>query len=248
MSSLATSLNIENAWNSVALEERVELVAKSQAFGVFCGLFCLISMGSLAYGFNAPSLLIVAVAISFLIGQIFSNRHWRKHKPATIMKYLAVRSLSRRYAIGFNIKNIDIVLIFKGEMREVFKSEEEKKRAAEALGVNFNEKEDFNKEVWICLLKGGVVILSEHLGGAKLEGILAFNKDSTYKEPKEEDNASKQSIIISSVGDGRYRSILIDSKYHGALYVFKKKFIKLHEEEKEFREKLKMMSNKKRKF
>ncbi len=37
-------LSIEDSWNSVALEERIELIARSQAFGLACGLACLLAM------------------------------------------------------------------------------------------------------------------------------------------------------------------------------------------------------------
>ena len=117
-------LSIEDAWNSVALEERIELIARSQAFGLACGLACLLAIGAMAYGFDQPWLLLGGALGATTIGPIFSSRHWRRYKPATIMEYLAVRSIARRYAVGFNIREVDIVLIFKGTMKELLSQAE----------------------------------------------------------------------------------------------------------------------------
>jgi hypothetical protein len=235
-------LSIEDAWNSVALEERIELIARSQAFGLACAMACLLAIGSMAYGLDQPLLLFGAVLGAITIGPVFSSRHWRKNKPATIMEYLAVRSIARRYAVGFNIREVDIVLIFKGTIKELL-SQQELEQIAETQAFSQEIPSDAKIPVWICLFRGGVVVLSEHIGGAKLECVSVFGPDMSYRDPGPADGASDNAIVLGGIGDGRSRTLLLDSKYRAALYVFKRRALKLNDEVVKFREHLQRMAH-----
>lgn len=236
MANASPTLSIENAWNSVALEERLELIARSHAVGIASGLGCLLLFASAAYGFDAPIAFFGFIAVSLALMPIFSSRYWRKHKPSTILQYLAVRSVARRYALGFNIRELDIILIFRGSMREIFESEEARDLILQSHQNDQSPMLDQNQPVWVSLFRGGVVILSEYQGGAKLESVTVLNENTICRPAKPEEGGSKHATIIRGSGDGRSRLLLIDSKYAGALYVFKQRLLRLYQEYLEFKQ------------
>ena len=235
MANSSPTLSIENAWNSVALEERLELIARSHAVGLASGLGALVMLASVAYGFDEPLAFFGSLAISVALMPIFSSRYWRKHKPTTILQYLAVRSVARRYALGFNIRELDIVLIFRGRMKEIFESAEERELILQNRQHDYDQMPDEDTRVWVSLFRGGVVILSEYNGGAKLESVTVLNEETLCRPAKPEEGGSKHATVIRGAGDGRSRLLLIDSKYVGALYVFKQRLTKLHKEYVEFK-------------
>ena len=215
------SLAIEDIWNSVALEERLELIAKSQASGIISALIAIFVVGSIGYGLDNIWFLVVAVASGFFVFPLFSSQTWRSGKPSMILAYLAVRTVSRRYAYGFDLKNIDMVIIYRGTYEEIFHSREDEELHLQSQSIEFNEFRRNEKEVWIVLMKGGLLILSEKRGGAKLEFITPIMAD-TVIESKEGPKYTTYTIEGSGINKGRV--IRLESKYRGAHYVFLKRF------------------------
>ncbi len=215
------SLVIEDIWNSVALEERVELIARSQASGIMAATVSLFLVGTISYGLDEIYLLIVAFASSFFVFPLFSSQTWRTGKPSLILAYLAVRTVSRRYAHAFDIPNIDIILIYKGMMEEMFQSKEEEEIFKQKQTVDFETNLEGARSVWVVLMRGGVVVLSEKRGGAKLEYVTPITKDVSIV-PYEDDDYGRASCLIDGVGIHKGRKIRLSSKYPGAQYVFLK--------------------------
>ena len=227
------ALSENQAWNSVALEERIELISKSQADGVLASLVFLTLSGSIGYGFNQIWLLAAGALGAFLIIPLFTSRSWRKQKPAIIMSYLAARSVARRYAYGYGIRNLDIILIFRGFLEESYQSAEDKAFAQKDEYIDFESSIEGRKEVWICLLRGGVIAISEKLGGAKLEFATAIDKDSACDSAEPTGQGDMASVTISGSGKSKGRVVVLTSNYPGALYVFRKQCSRLIDEAKQ---------------
>jgi hypothetical protein len=207
------ALSVNDAWNSVAPEERIRLLAQAQAFGLLAAILSFIFVGSVAYGFDQVALLLVGLAVSFLFFPLFANQYWRREKPKLILSYLAARSVARRYAYGYRFKELDIILIMRGSIERVFNNKEEE----EIFKLNSRSMENSNyiEDVWICLLRGGIVILSERPGGAKLEFITKIEPSLVCKQ-----DDKKESVTIQGIVHGEKQQIVLRSNSLGALYVF----------------------------
>jgi len=229
---MSQALGIKEAWNAVALEERFEMIARSKAEGIVAsGAFAFV-MGSVAYGFDEIWLLVVAAAGAVLVMPLFASYSWRKNKPATIMAYLAVRSVARRYAYGYKISDFGVVLIFKGELEELYASEADEQLAAQKETVDFDSTRQRRKNVWLCLLRGGLVALSERPGGAKLEFLCAVAPELIVRKPLSSEDYSPRSVILESPATtGVVRKVVISSAYSGAMYVFEKQLLRLKDED-----------------
>lgn len=106
------SLASDEIWQSVSLEERLDLISRSHASGILSSILTLFVVGSIAYGLDKIWLLAVAVGCAFFTFPLFSSHTWRTGKPSLILAYLAVRTVARRYAYAFDLPNIDIILIY----------------------------------------------------------------------------------------------------------------------------------------
>lgn len=219
MASPKTNLSIDDVWNTVALEERLELISKAHAQGAIASVIFMLYMGAVAYGFDIIWLLAVAAFGAMLVFSLFSGYVWRTHKPQLILSYLAVRSVARRYAYGYGIPELDVILIFRGQMRELF---EEGGLAEQTQNVDFESSTVGDREVWICLLRGAVMILSERIGGAKLDFVAQITEEIDCRKPTPKDGVGEKNLIIQGAGVSRGRRITLSSRYPGAMYVFEK--------------------------
>lgn len=227
------TLNINNAWNAVALEERLELISKAQAQGTVAAIASFFLMGSVAYGFDQIWLLTAGAITAFLAFPFFANHRWRHGKPELILSYLAVRTVARRYAFGYRIPELDIILIFRGQLKQVFRTKEEEELYRQQQDVDFSTSRADIKDVWICLLRGGVVILSEKTGGAKLEFITNISSRVICRKPTANEDISPDSVVVSYEQSGLHRTVAVTSKYPAALYVFEKQLSRLIEHARE---------------
>lgn len=224
------SISIQNAWNAVTLEERLELVSRCKAVGIISGVGFILLTGSISYGFDQIWLLPAALAGAFLVGPLFSSYKWRNGKPELILNYLAARSVARRYALGLNFSDIDIVLIFKAEIRQIFASEEEKQIYMQNRS-EANKVDEWNP-VWICLMRGGTIALREDRGGAKLQFFTPITAETSSKI-EELDASHAKMVLIEGSGVSKGVNIQMRSQHPGALYVFEKRLHALIEEQLE---------------
>lgn len=228
--SKSTSLSVQNAWNSVALEERLELVSRCQANGLVAGLTFALMMGAVAYGFDKFPLLLVAFGGALLVHPMFASYTWRKAKPAIILQYLAARSMARRYAYGIGIGDLDIILIFRGEMLNQFKNEEEELEFLSRQDVDLDNPNEAVIPVWICLMRGGLALLSERQGGAKLEFLTPLTRENPCKAGVDADGTPSGLLTVGGVGQAKGKSVGIRSRYPAAMYVFERQLKRLIEE------------------
>jgi len=220
-------LAIDEVWQSVALEERLELISKSQASGILASVVTTFLIGSIAYGLDEIWLLAVAVGGAFFSFPLFSSQTWRTGKPSLILAYLAVRTVARRYAFSYDLPNIDIILIYRGQMKEIFNNESDTELNKQKQTVDFDSVPENFKSVWIILMRSGVLLLSERRGGAKLEFLSPIIADTKIKDTEEEVYSKEMGSIIVGSGMSKDRKIILKSRYRGAHYVFKKRFEEL---------------------
>ena len=236
------SLSVNEAWNTVALEERIELIPHAQANGILGAMIFVLLMGSIGWGFDQINVLWAGIIGSFFVMPLFTSRAWRKTKPKIILSYLAARSVARRYAYGFGIRELDIVLVFKGYLEEVFQNAEERAFAQKDETVDFESGRDNTKEVWICLLRGGIVAISERMGGAKLEFATFLDRDTKCSVQDPQGPGDSAAVTIVGSGKAKHREVVITSQYPGSLYVFHKQTGRLIYEAAELQKKIEQMA------
>jgi hypothetical protein len=221
------ALSIDDAWNAVALEERLELLSRCHADGVLAGIAAFGLLGAIAYGFDEIYLLAGGLVAAFFIVPLFMSYSWRRGKPALILAYLAVRTVSRRYAYGYNITDLDIILIYRGTLRELYRNREEEEMVKQKQTVDFGSNNDVEKPIWICLLRGAIVLLSEREGGAKLEFLAPVTNELLVRKPRGEESESDTALIIEGLNMSKGRTIVLDSRSVGAQYVFERQVARL---------------------
>jgi|GEM_PF-5387697 len=226
MAGKTSFLTTENAWNTVALEERIQLISKVQAEGILAALTVLLCIGAIAYGFDKIWLLGAGLACAMLTVPIYADYAWRREKPALILAYLAVRSAARRFALSMRFREFDVILIFRAQIPPKNLSPEmieQRQEKIELYGNSIGEP----KDVWVCLLRGGIVVLSEQTGGAHLEFAAPISTGLILTELEANDEFPKDRIEIVSTISDRTKSCYISSSFPGALYVFKKQVRRL---------------------
>lgn len=220
-------LSVDRAWNAVALEERLELIARANAQGIMAAGVFLALAGSIAYGFDVIELLYISVIGALIVCPLFASYSWRREKPHLILKYLAARSVCRRYGYGCNFLELDILIIFRGMMREIYTSEEDESIRRQQEDFDLDNRLEDEREVWVCLMQGGVVCLSERPGGAKLDFSAAVGPEMSVRRATNVPNAPERAIILTGSNISRGREVMLWSNSIGALYVFERKLMGL---------------------
>lgn len=237
-------ISVDRAWQAVSLEERIELISRAHATGLLASMTSMLLIGAIAYGFDKIWLLAAGVASSMFVFPLFSSYSWRREKPALILAYLAVRAISRRYAYGYAIPDIDIVFIYRSTIRELYRDAEEEMlhKQRDAIDLEFPGRRQ--KDVWVVLMRGGIVIMSERLGGAHLEFLTQINHEIVVRKPTEKESSNRRALVIEGVLASKGRTIVLEGKYPAAEYVFEKKLFALVDEWKNAKDTLeKLRSN-----
>ncbi|HQH27743.1 MAG TPA: hypothetical protein PLP17_10135 [Oligoflexia bacterium] len=230
-------ISVDQAWQAVSLEERLELISKAQASGILASIATMLLVGSIAYGFDKVWLLVAGIAGSSFVYPLFSSYSWRKEKPALILAYLAVRSMARRYAFAYNLGDLDIVFIYRAAIKEIFQDRSAAELARQRQDIDGSSFVDGFKDVWVILMRSGVVFLSERDGGAKMEFITSFGNEAKLRKPAANEAApDDRALVLEGAGFTKGRTVLLTSRYPGAHYVFEKKFQGLLEEQRQFME------------
>lgn len=232
------ALSVERAWNTVALEERLELISRSNAEGMVAAIGFVAFFGSVAYGFDEIWLLWASLIGALIISPLFASISWRRGKPELILKYLAARSVTRRYGYGSSIPDLDIVILFRGMMRDLYSSEEEASVLQQNEEVDLDNPQKGDREVWICLMVGGIIILSEKPGGAKLEMSVLVSPDLVLEKATDVEDAPPRALVLEGSGMSRGKRALLWSNSVGALYVFERKVAEFINESIKARERM----------
>ena len=176
------NVSVEHIWETVPAEEKENMFFRAQAEGMLKSFFFLMLTIAVALGTEQYWLIILGALTSTLIMPSSTEKQWRIQKPSTIVKYLAARSVAKRYAYGYGLKRLEILLVMRGDIQEVldkFASDIDI-QATDAMAF-IHGSLSHKKEVWICLLQSGLVVMSERAGGAKLEFISNYDKGVNSK-------------------------------------------------------------------
>lgn len=216
------ALSAKDAWNAVALDERLDLLARCHAHGIMAGFAGFVLLGAIAWGFDEIYILAGGFVAAFFLVPMFMSYSWRRGQPALVLAYLAARTVSRRYAYAANVSELDIILIYRGELTEIYKDREQEEMNRQKQEVDFDSPVDKSKQVWVCLLRGAIVIMSERAGGAKLDFLAPVTDELVVRKPRSNESGSDNAVVIEGVGISRGRMVLLESTSRGAQYVFER--------------------------
>ena len=157
---LAMFVDTNEIWRQIPPEEKISAMAKAHSAGFMSGAITVITCSTLAVGFKVVWLMWASILISPIIFQFASSKAWRDLRPRMMLEYLAARSAARRHAFNIGGKTLDLSLMFKGKLEEIFEDEQE----------NIQAKIDGRqtKKVWVALFHDSFVMMTERVGGAEL--------------------------------------------------------------------------------
>lgn len=219
------ALDFKEAWRLIPPEEKFQIINEAHTQGVLA-LIGWVTIGSaVAIGLQIPQLFWISLCSSPLLFQFFSGKAWRNLKPRIVLEYLAARSASRRFAYSLKTKDLNPVLIFRGEAREV-QENQALQSLEEAIGSIRGA------EVWISLFNDALILIAEMPGGAELRfaAMLDDSLEIKAESPSGQgDYASDKEITLTTEKRGMRSSIKVTSRFPGALVVFEKKMQTLRE-------------------
>ncbi len=206
-----SNISINNVWSSISNEEKEGLLARAQASGIIASLVFISFTTFAAIDFNQYWLILAGVFSSIIIIPLFANSTWRTEKTAKILRYLAVRSVARRYAYGFGLRRLEITSLMQGHLQLIEGLPDMPVDSADFDIKQFLKNE--KKPVWICLLQSGLVVISEKAGGAKLEFIANFDKNiETQYLPLNSENKSNAIAVAGNIKN-REKIAILTSNY-----------------------------------
>ncbi len=229
-----TGLDDSELWRQIPPEEKIQLVAKSQASGLAAAVAMIIICGTVAVGLHQSWLLWASLILSPLVFQYAAGKSWRGLKPKTMLEYLAARTAARRYAFSANSKEMTVTMMLRGELVEDHENE--------ALNRVIKEidKGASDAAQWITLFSDAVVIMSEGRGGARLE--LAHLLDDKLKVEAEvpageKEYSSRRTLHFSfpERGTNKLRRFKLTSKHPAALIAFEKKLLQLQNHQRQLK-------------
>ena len=226
-----TDINNTEVWRQIPPEEKFELMARAQASGILAAIITIVIASTIAVGLRLTWVMWGSLVMSPFIFQFAAGKKWRSIRPVVMLEYLAVRSAARRYAFTANAKDLAVALIFRGRVEKLFGED----RIQEALEAAIEKTKE--AEVWVTLFNDAVVMMSERVGGAKLEFACTLGDKLTVegvaKEGKGDYSADKE-IYLTYHGKEKEgdRRLKLTSRHPAALVVFEKKIKALTEQVK----------------
>lgn len=211
------SVDTKEIWRQIPPEEKIIAMAKAHSVGFTSSAVTVITCSTLAVGFKVAWLMWASIIISPIIFQFASGKAWRDIRPRMMLEYLAARSAARRHAFNIGGKNLDMVLMFRGKLEEVFEDEQKK------IQAEIDRRRV--KKVWVALFNDSFVMMSERIGGAELRfGHLINNKISVRSNEEEvgEYSSDKELEFVSTDKEWVGDSFKLTSDHPAALIAFEK--------------------------
>lgn len=224
-------------WRQIPPEEKLEIMSQSHAKGIVTCIMTLIVCGTLAIAIQVPWVLWVSILLTPFTFQLRTNLSWRSLNPSMVLKYLAARSVCRRYAYSAaHSKELDLEVIFPAviwkdptlELKENDADEADKgdKLIEEAL-KSFGKENISDKkiDVWVALFKDAVVFVKESPNGGQLMFASAINSRLKLHEKSDAENSEydpNKELIIEQKKTNRKYFWNIKSKFPASLIVFEK--------------------------
>jgi len=216
-------LNSDEAWRFIPPEEKVHIMTIAHAKGVMAVVLSLIISITCTIAMEIPWLLWSNILCAPLIFQFVSGKTWREIKPATTLRYLAARSAARKYAYAVNSDNITPKIILRGELELISEIRTEKE------GTIQQEIDSNSTEVWIALFKESLVIISEQVGGARVELATQLDYHLAIKRPEEYKKSTGTYELLIELNKGNLLSTYkLSSPFPAAMTAFEQTYHMLY--------------------
>lgn len=210
-------------WRQVPPEEKLDIIARAHSSGVMAALAMILIGSTLAVGFHYTPLFWGTILLSPLAFQTAAAKSWRHLKPRTMLEYLAARAAARRYAFTNKARDLGVVLMFRGNIRENFdKTDDQISDALEAMeALETSNRPD---AMWVALLTDSIVVMAEDAGGAVLAlgHLLDKNIEIKGEGTAEYSNDRTVKIILKDQRNNE-RTFTLTSPYPAALIAFEKR-------------------------
>lgn len=210
-------------WRQVPPEEKLNLIAKAHSSGVISAVAMILIGSTLAVGFQYGPLFWGTLLLSPLAFQTAAAKSWRHLKPRTMLEYLAARAAARRYAFTNKARDLGVVLMFRGAIRENFdKTNDDISEALDAMEAL--ETVNRGSSMWVALLSDSIVVMAEDAGGASLALGHLLDKSIEIKGEGTSEYSNDRSVkIILKDAKGSERTFTLTSDYPAALIAFEKR-------------------------
>ncbi|MCB0334975.1 MAG: hypothetical protein KDD62_01675 [Bdellovibrionales bacterium] len=216
----ADVLNKTEAWRQIPPEIKLEMMNKAHAKGVFAVLMAIATATTCTIALKQMYIFWSCVIISPFIFQFATGKAWRAIKPVIMLQFLAVRSAARRFAYQTKSRDLDLRLVFPGELEKVFDSDDVQQALEHIVD------DTLVNAAWITLFADTVVVLTEEIGGARLEWACPITHELSMEienpDSKGKDYAPGKQITLVEKKATYERRIKLRSQYPGALIVFQK--------------------------
>lgn len=217
-------------WREIPPEEKLEIMSRSQASGITASSLSVIVCATLAIALQHPWVFWSAIIFAPFTFQFTSNKSWRALRPSMVLQYLAVRSVSRRYAYSAaHSKDLALRCVFPAtawrdlSLEEADPEDEDKiNKLKNSFGSTQNEQKVY--PAWVALFTDAVTIITEGPGGAKLlfaTGIGPKISISSVSESGGDYDSNKEVLLEYQTMNGPHYW-RIRSKFPAALIVFEK--------------------------
>jgi hypothetical protein len=216
-------------WRKIPPEEKLLLMAQSQARGISASSILLATIGSISLGLRVPWLFWSAFVTIPFVFQLASAKAWRDLKPRTMLEYLGARSAARRYAYSANAKDLTVSIMMKGVLSPEYSADDQE----EAIEARIEQRD--HVDVWVALFPDTIVMMSERAGGAKLEFAQSLLGDKFEVEAEGFDDRNEERRLVFTIGDKktseRHRWFLT-SPFPAALLVLERRMRAFLEEQR----------------
>jgi hypothetical protein len=215
-------------WRSVPPEEKFEVMAQAQAYGVVSAFIMILICCTIAIGLKLKWLMWASLIGSPFMFQFAAGKKWRDVKPRVMLEYLGARSAARRFAFSVRGKNLSCKFLFRGKIEQIF-AEGAIQEALEAMIDNTKEA-----QVWVALFGDSIVLLEENIGGAEARFAQLIDERLSIESralDNKGDYSSNKEIILKATNRSRTAvdTFRLTSPYPAALIVFEKKLAQLRE-------------------
>lgn len=185
--------NPEEIWRKITPEEKIDALNKSHAYGLLSSVIFIIICAAVSVGLRSKYLFWTALISSPMIFQFFSSRVWRDVKPRLILRYLAVRSVVRRFAFSAQSRSLEPELIFEGIVKEVPADTND----IEGVTQTLHHEDEY--EVWVALFEDTIVMFKESKGGGQLVFSAPINEKLICEYPDDIKQKNYQEVLESEV-------------------------------------------------
>lgn len=215
-------MNTDEIWGIVPPEEKLEMLAKANSYGLMAMVVFTAVISSIAIGLDLKWLMWTGLLSAPLVFQIFTSKGWRAQKPRALLEYLAARSVVRRFAFILKSHELGVLMIFRGHASE----DRQGDKLEQAIAAM--EKATGQATMWIGLAEQAVIAMLEGPGGARL--VFGALIDDTIKIESSSDDGKEYSqtkvVYITKPtkfgGSVRYK---FESRYPAAINAFEKKLL-----------------------